>query len=57
MLVMNPGFFMPYILGVIRYKSNNKSHRFEDLQGIPLNILVNLAISGKSLVAFFAAAH
>jgi hypothetical protein len=24
MLVMNPGFFMPYTLGVIRCKSKNK---------------------------------
>ena len=50
MLVMNPGFFMPYTVRVIRYKSNNKSYRFKDLQRIALYILVNLTVSGKALL-------
>ena len=65
---MNPGFFMPYTVRVIRCKSNNKSYRFKDLQGITLNILVNFfrirfsdfvddTVSGKSLAAFLMSAH
>ena len=53
MLVMNPGFFMPYTLGVIRYKSNNKSYRFKDLQCIALYVLVNLAVAVKSTAGLF----
>ena len=57
MLVMNPGFFMPYTVRVIRCKSNNKSYRFKDLRGITLYIFVNLMVSGKSLAAFLVSAH
>ena len=67
MLVMNPGF-MPYTVRVIRCKSNNKSYRFKDLQGIVLYIFVNFfrirfsdfvddTISGKCLAAFLMVTH
>ena len=54
---MNPGFFMPYTVRVIRCKSNNKSYRFKDLQRIAFYILVNLTVSGKSLAAFLVSAE
>ena len=48
---------MPYTVRVIRCKSNNKSYRLKDLQGITLYIFVNLTVSRKSLAAFLMSAH
>lgn len=43
---------LPCPIGLILYKSNNKSYRFKALQGIAIYIFTALTTSGKSLADF-----